>query len=130
AEFIQPTDQMRISFEIADSDFNDVSEAVIDYFRVFDNPTNATQTLDPAAYRLAVAPNPATERFQLHYELDESLRGATLRLLNVLGQTVEEHPLAGAAGSVSLGQSLEPGVYFLQLLHEGRAAASLKLVKQ
>ena len=129
-EEIEPTATMQISFEISDNDFDDISEAGIDFFRVWDNFVDGTESLAPAAFQLKAFPNPSSRSFFLSYSIEDWDGQAQLEVYNLLGQRVETLHLEVAQGRVELGDQLQKGVYIAQIKSAGKASAGIKLIKE
>jgi hypothetical protein len=78
--------------------------------------------------QLRVAPNPASHYFTLRIQ-SNSNKAVQLRITDVLGRGVEGRQGIAANTTLHLGHSYRAGVYYVQVLQEGRKA-TLKLVKQ
>ena len=75
AQQIELTENMQIFFEIFDNDFNDASEAGIDNFKIFDNPSNSLSDIDKAAFSLKAFPNPTERAFSINFRIEDWQRG-------------------------------------------------------
>ncbi|MDJ0365502.1 alpha-amylase family glycosyl hydrolase [Hymenobacter sp. H14-R3] len=94
--------------------------------------TLATRPQQTAAFKLSVAPNPASDLTTIVYELPAATT-ATLAVQNLLGQTVRQlAPARQAAGGQSQALSLQglaPGVYLVRL-QAGDQAQTARLLVQ
>ncbi|MBK9291344.1 MAG: T9SS type A sorting domain-containing protein [Bacteroidetes bacterium] len=75
------------------------------------------------------APNPARESVKIDYQIQPQSGSASIRLSNLLGQTVMEQPLNNFQGSVQLNLSgLQEGVYFYSLVINNQVSSTRKLI--
>lgn len=124
------TSTMRFRVECFDNpDYlgQDSYEAVFDDFKIVAGvPSGAFEPLEGIS--LKVRPNPFRGQAILDYETPA---GGEYRVVvnDLLGRQVETAVVDGTGGYLTLGASLNPGVYFVQLQHEGRASAPVKLIK-
>lgn len=130
ADFIEPTENMRIIFEIANSSFSLVSEGGIDFFQVLDQPSSVSSQ-EIVGLAFDVYPNPSKAGFYLSYQLDQAISSTlTARITNLLGQELASYRLTDNQGFMSLGEHLETGVYLLQIIDENQNVETVKLMKQ
>lgn len=127
---LEATANMQITFEINDTDFDDLSEALVDYFRVWDANPSGTQSIVAENYDLSAFPNPSAEAFSIQYNIKNWQGTAQLVVYNLLGQAIENIVLENPEGKLEIGNELEQGVYFVQIQQAGELSASLKVVKQ
>ncbi|MCB0548821.1 MAG: choice-of-anchor B family protein [Phaeodactylibacter sp.] len=130
SDFIAPGSQMQAIFEVNGGGTNDVGEAAIDNFLVFDTGISAVGTLDPGAFELKAFPNPSSAAFQLAYHIEEWQEDAQLVVYNLLGQKAETMALRESEGQVEVGRNLEKGIYFVRIEQRGQVSAGLKLIRQ
>ena len=78
---------------------------------------------------IAYSPNPFSDICQISYALTDS-SPATVQVTNALGQLVETQPLATSEGILPVGKNLSAGIYFLQIVQNGRLSSPQKIVKQ
>ncbi len=71
--------------------------------------------------------NPFTTETLFQYQFKEA--GATITLLNSLGQIVQTAELSGSEGQMSFGTGLPAGIYFAVLQQDGKEISVKKLVK-
>lgn len=127
---IEATSQMQIIFELVDFDFNDLSEALVDYFQVWDaNPTGLNH-IDNEAFKLSAQPNPSSNDFNIFYELKDQNADTQLNIFNTLGQHIQTVKLHEMRGKIELGADYNKGVYFAQIQQGNRIGQALKLIKQ
>lgn len=75
------------------------------------------------------APNPARESVKIDYQFKPTAQHASIRISNLMGQTVLESPLTTASGTVQLSLSgLQEGVYFYSLVIENQVNITRKLI--
>ena len=129
SEYIVPTENMQIIFEINDNDFNDVSEASVDNFKLFDNPIDATTQIDIKGFTLDVFPNPSSNVFQINYTIEDWNGSALLQVYNALGQLVHTQQVQEAKGNLQIGEKFEEGLYFVQFQHGERLSQGIKILK-
>ncbi len=91
------------------------------YYRVVQHDLDGTSTASKKVYvsitsaEIHVYPNPSASNFDLHIVGSES---ANVVLTDVLGRTIYETNLSGAAMHLSFGEQLSSGTYILQVLTE------------
>lgn len=128
-DFIEPSATMRVIFEILDNDFNDVSEAAVDYFRIFDNMSTSAGEVAPEAFELLAYPNPSNSSFNIKYDIVDWENNASLVIYNILGQVESVIDLDQSNGMIEIGAALKAGVYLVQIQTANKVSESLKLVK-
>jgi hypothetical protein len=75
------------------------------------------------------APNPASESVKIDYQINPSAVSASLRLSNLMGQTVLERPINTSSGTIHLPLSnLPEGVYFYSLVIDTQVSTTRKLI--
>lgn len=131
SDLIPLSDQMQVLVEIGDTDPVDVAEAGIDFFRVWDADPTSTASLVNDQITLQAFPNPSQEDFIIRYNIENwNERPGKMLINNILGEIVEMRDLANGSGSITTGNELSAGIYFVSIKQEGRVSHSLKLVKQ
>ncbi len=75
------------------------------------NKINSVNNINKANYQVYVAPNPASDFVTVN---SEKLNGATVRLVNVIGQTISSNVATSNAMTLSL-TGLPNGVYFVEI---------------
>ena len=121
ADFIEPTDSMRLFVSSIDRGGRHLVEAGFDNFLVSSGVADSVSTstnffgLDPAAVRLY--PNPSAGAFTLDYELPARVVGTPLlRVYSAQGQLLEERRVGERlVGRLQFGDTLRPGLYFVEL---------------
>ena len=76
------------------------------------------------------APNPFTTTVRLSYQLPEWQGDGQLKVVNALGQVVEQRQLQADAATYELGADWPKGVYFIQLEIPEEGQAVQRVVKQ
>lgn len=79
---------------------------------------------------LEIGPNPsAGNDLVLNYTMVDLGQGAEISMFNVLGEKVRRQPLSSPQGRVTItGAGLEGGVYFANILRNGRMLATRRVV--
>ena len=127
---ITATDNMRVIFEVNETGFDDFSEALVDYFQVWDaNPTGVNH-IDNESFTLNAQPNPSSSEFNIYYELKIQNENTQMVVFNTLGQQIQAFDLSDLNGRIELGSDFDKGVYFVQIQQEGKLNKALKLIKQ
>lgn len=90
----------------------------------------STVELDESDFALSATPNPFAEQLMVNYELMIGFEKAEIQVLNVLGEVMSIVPVQAPNGSISLDNEItQSGVYFIQVLVDGRAGEALRVVK-
>ncbi len=133
ADFITITDNMRIIYEASDQ-VNDnnghLVEAAIDAFEITEGSPVAVFELDQTTVDMVAMPNPFSDNLSVRYSFEELPADATLRVFNLLGQTVASYPLEAASATIEVNQIRDKGVYFLQIEADGILTNAMKVIKQ
>lgn len=75
------------------------------------------------------APNPARETVNIDYQLQPTTRIASIRISNLMGQTVLEQPLPSTSGTIQLPLvGLQEGIYFYSLVIDKQVSSTRKLI--
>ena len=90
---------------------------------IYVNPLNGVQELVNASWSLY--PNPASD--QLNIKTSEILIGMNYRILDIAGRTVDADVLSSSQLNI---QSLEKGVYLLQIMNESGNYSTQHFIKQ
>jgi len=77
-----------------------------------------------------VQPNPFTSNTTISYQLNQKSAASELVVMDVLGRIVERHPNLLLNGRIEIGNNLQKGVYFAQLIIDNKQSRVLKIVKQ
>lgn len=131
SDFIEPTDSMSISFEAnAELGYDIITEAGIDYFQAWDAAPTSLNDLTQTKIQTSVFPNPTADTFTLVYDFSEINELLTVKVLNVVGQTVKTITLDKTTNKVRFGNDLDSGIYLVHIEAGGQAIKTVKLVKQ
>lgn len=76
-----------------------------------------------------VYPNPFSEEITISYQLENLQNGTTLIVNDLLGRTVQQQLIAQNLGKLTIGKSLESGIYFVQLMTNNAVSPPIKVVK-
>ncbi len=128
-DFLEVTDEMRIAFVTGDLDpTGHLVEAGVDGFKAYEFGVVATEEpVDEGAFK--IYPNPFHQTSRVEFDLGNGNASGLVRVFNAAGIVMETWTLNGAKGALEVGSGLPPGVYFLQLLSEGRPVETRKMVK-
>ena len=80
------------------------------------------------ALKVTVLPNPSQHLFTLQVQ-SNSNQPISVRVTNAVGKLMEVRTNTGVKGTVQLGSSYTPGIYFAEVL-QGNSRTVVKLVKQ
>ncbi len=123
------TDKMQIIFETGDPNPGHLVEAGIDAFLVIDDMPSDVNEVLAAQTQINVLPNPFTETAEVIVTLPEGISSAELQVYNILGQLVQTQAIT-TAQSVTLGNTLAAGTYFVSVAQDGIIIRTEKLIKQ
>jgi hypothetical protein len=131
ASIIEPTATMNVIFKATTyTNFSSVSEAGVDYFKVWDAGATGMDDLALSENLLMAYPNPSNDAFYINYKLNNHNNGASLQVYNSLGQKVDNIPLNASEGLIRIGEELEKGFYILRLVSDDSSSTSLKIIKE
>ncbi len=122
------TGNMKIFFQTADDQSGHIVEAAVDGVVIFDSVAVNTYAIENNI-EIMIAPNPSTERFNVSYDLNQNFNTAQLNIYNAIGQLVESASVNVSNGQLSVGERLTSGIYFVQLVVDGKSAYHTKLIK-
>ncbi len=132
-DYLAMTNDMQIQFTTADQLIDDnghLVEAGIDAFEIFD--ANPVSTFDLAGQQieLNVSPNPFVAETILNYQFEATPQRADVQVFNSLGQLVQSQRLPDQSGQIVINDLPTAGVYWLQVVVDGKATEGMRLVKQ
>lgn len=79
-----------------------------------------------ASVQVKTWPNPFTS--QVSIQLPQLYKGSTVKIINAQGQTVSTQTVMH--NKLSTGSKLAPGIYFLQVIQQGKLVYTEKIIKQ
>ena len=91
------------------------------------NHLSVVQTNENSALTVTATPNPATAYFSLQTR-SASNQPLQVRMVDAAGRVVEAKSGVAAIGTLNIGHSYRPGVYFAEIL-QGNQKVTLKLLK-
>lgn len=121
------TSTMQIIFEAGDYGGGHLVEAGVDLLEVTD--VVGVEDIDESI-RLTAFPNPFTSELNLDYKLESIDDNTALEVRNALGQLVYRTNIAALQGTHTIRESLEAGIYFVQITNQSAISAPMKVVKQ
>jgi len=128
SDFITPTSTMNIIFETEDLTNSNITEAGVDFF-VLTEAASSVVTAEDAGILINVSPNPASDQFNLVYDVIEHPDPLTIRIYNALGQSKEEFIITDHSGEFSFGKQFSSGVYFIQIRSKNQTFKAMKVIK-
>ncbi|GJM33214.1 MAG: hypothetical protein DHS20C18_22150 [Saprospiraceae bacterium] len=130
-DYITITDNMTVRFVTGDFDpTGHLVEAAVDAFLVVEGEViNGLNDPLAAGVRMEVFPNPFQEAISLRYTIDQTFETASVEVFNALGQKQESLSLQTGQGNVQLGAQLNPGLYTLRMVVDGRLSQTKKVIK-
>lgn len=130
SSIITPTSTMTVVFDAhSPSNMSSVTEAGVDYFRVWDAGTVGLDEQFNSSNLLLAAPNPSNGEFMISYRLDELNAGASLSVYNAMGQLIDKLDINDLEGSLRLGGDYKKGMYIIRLNNGTELIKSSKLIK-
>ncbi|MFT7605920.1 MAG: hypothetical protein ACI8VT_003518 [Saprospiraceae bacterium] len=131
AEYITPTNSMTVTFTATSPvDFTEITEAGVDFFRVWDASLTDTKELVDHNILLQAYPNPSAGDFVIRYDLQSTDNNSKAMIYNTLGQLLEIIALTDSKGQLTVGSQYEQGIYFAHIKSGSAISKSLKLIKQ
>ena len=116
-------------YEITLSATNDCGMDVFSQIITITSLTPATEKELLTNYFYA-APNPFLGRTKIVYELEQPINSGKFILTNVFGETIAIFPFNSQKGAIYLGENITAnGLYFLQIMADGKRGDVLKLIK-
>jgi hypothetical protein len=77
-----------------------------------------------------VYPNPFGETVTVSYQLEKALSSsATLRVFDINGRLVEDVPLENTQSTVSVGNDLPGGIYFVRIVNGSEITRTKRISK-
>ncbi len=130
-DFMSPTANMQVTFSVTDlSNSGNVLEAAIDYFKVIDAlGTGTNELVSGNDNQETVNPNPFSSNTIVSYRITETSDNTRIVVKDVLGNEVLSKNIYSSAGSISLGENLAEGIYFVSIVNGNEVLAMQKVVK-
>jgi len=131
ADFLTPTSTMQIIFETSDypSSLEDVTVAGIDYFRVTEEGIIGNEDLPKERVDFKVFPNPFSEETILALPDNFEANAFSVEVYNALGQLIETQFITDKLDVISVGASLDAGIYFVKLVTDDKEWGAVRVVK-
>ncbi|MEO1412045.1 MAG: choice-of-anchor B family protein [Bacteroidota bacterium] len=127
-DFIELTDDMRVSVTATSISTLNFTEAGVDFFELIDlDPPTSTQDPVLPQSTLRAFPNPSTTGFQVYYELPGSVDNGQLVVYNILGREVARYELDADRGQVAFAAETK-GIYLAQIQVDGKVTRTIKLM--
>jgi len=116
-----------VLIEVITSDFQGsghVVEGGFDAFLVTDASNNSSEDITEAIF--SIFPNPVANKLNINWEGDE----ANAIITNIQGQILAQQKINNGLNQIDVSESLNAGVYILQLIDNEGNTSSKKFVKQ
>lgn len=127
-DYIVPSNTMRFIIETEDlQGSGHILEAGVDGFEIYEGQPDNTNSIDKLIANIKVYPNPFAENITIDYELESG--NAILEVFNVVGQQMETKVLNDKKGLVQIGHHLNPGVYFVRIVQDGKVSTTQRIIK-
>jgi len=130
ASLIEPTANMQFIVEAVSANYDEVTEAGLDFFRVWDANPVSVNDVEAAAIQINAFPNPSNTAFNFSYELADLDVNAQISINNVIGQTIETISINNLSDNIRFGAEWSPGIYFVNITNGTDQSKTIKLVKQ
>ncbi len=131
ADFIEITDDMRISFTASDRNGTpNVVEAGLDHFRVWEGLGDELLLTKDDLAKFRIYPNPSADEVTVDYKINKPYKELRLIVVNVLGQIIREIYLTEPLGTIQLDLRDEVAApYFISFRVDGKMSEAGKLLK-
>lgn len=128
-DYIQPTANMRLTFNVTDDNPGHVLEAAIDVVEIYDASPSGAGGFLPGDAVLQAAPNPFTATANIQFSYKGQIDGASIQVFDLLGRLREQVEVKGNSGYAQVGGQLPAGTYIAVFSENGRPLAQQKIVK-
>jgi choice-of-anchor B domain-containing protein len=117
-DYIVPTANMTIEFTTGDDTANpNLVAAGIDKFEIFEGTVTPTEEV-ATNKQVTISPNPFTNNIIITYDLPSNVATARLEIVDITGKLWLAQSIYDQKGTISLGENLLSGVYFVKILDE------------
>ncbi len=126
SDFITPSSTMQLIVRVGDPGpvFN-IVEGGLDKFEIAE-VTSLGELAE--SHLLSIYPNPFQKDVTLTFN-QRNKNGVSLRVFDAGGRIIEERRISQAINSISIGQTWENGLYFVQIIDENGNIKTQRLVK-
>ncbi len=129
-EYLELTDNMRVTYVTGDQSPGNVVEAAVDAFSVTEvGVINSSDEPLAAQLGLQLFPNPFSEFVNVSIDFEESFNYGVLEIFNAMGQKMEHLKFSGVEMNFQLGANWVPGIYFTRVSIDGNILAEKRMVK-
>jgi len=133
--FPNPTNTMQIIFETSDNlvpQSGHLVEAAVDRVEVYESECNMVNVSIEDAIdkniKMTAFPNPFSESLAIDYSLENWNEDTVLEVRNSLGQLVYQTNIRAKQGIHTIEQSLDSGIYFVQINTGTSISAPLRVI--
>jgi choice-of-anchor B domain-containing protein len=130
SDYITPAATMQLIVETADLQNGHLVEAAIDGFRVVDSGAVSIHENVQLASNVVAYPNPFDNGLNISYSFNELPKESFLILHDIMGREKYRLTLTEISGTITLGQDLSSGMYFVSLVNRGVLIESTKVIKK
>jgi len=128
SNFLMPTANMKISFELSSSNFDEISKAAVDYFRVLDAQIVSNKDIYQEQLTFAAFPNPFTQQLTIQYDQSEWTEQPFIVISDALSRIVLQQELP-STNTITMPTAITEGLYFIHLRDSEKGSKVLKLMK-
>ena len=118
---------MQVIFETGDYGEQQLVEAAVDLFEALDLYVGVEDAIDESI-ELVASPNPFNEQLTINYSLENVDENTRLEIRNALGQIIYTTPVNNTQDIHTVNQSLDTGVYFVQITNGQTISKPVKVV--
>lgn len=129
-EYLELTDNMRVTYVTGDQSPGNVVEAAVDAFVITEvGVINAADEPEGIVFDLELFPNPFTDFININLEINEPYNNGVMEIFNVMGQKIEQVKFTGAERNFQLGETWVTGIYFARVSIDGKILSENRVVK-
>ena len=126
-DYFETTADVQVIFETGDYGAQHLVEAAVDLFEVIEGFVNVEDVIDESI-KLTASPNPFNEQLTINYSLENVDDNTRLDIRNALGQIVYSTPVNNTQDIHTVNQSLDAGIYFVQITNGRTISKPVKVV--
>jgi hypothetical protein len=90
--------------------------------------SNSSPEVSPTALTVTAMPNPSANYFTIHIKGENTPEKLSIRVMDVLGRTIEQKQNLQANSSIKIGSNYYPGIYIVEVV-QGTIRQQIKLIK-
>ncbi len=129
SSYLAPSANMRLFVRTADASPGHIVEAGFDKFLINEGPTGIAEQIQSKS-SISIYPNPFTDEATIAYELKSKLMSnASIQITDVTGRVVNTITLTQTKGTITLGPSINVGIYFVKMICGNEITEPVKVIK-